>query len=65
MQVKLVYDGKGGTELLRYLQLEEVPRKGQVLDIGAGVQLEVMQVTLTPESMFQKAVALVRRLRHA
>jgi hypothetical protein len=63
MQVKLVYDGKGGTELLKFLQLEHLPTKGEVLDMGGGAMLEVMQVTLTPESMFQKAVALVRALK--
>ena len=60
MQVKLIYDGKGGTEFLRYLQLTELPATGQVLDVGGGVMLQVLQVTSTPESMFQKAVALVR-----
>ena len=66
MQVKLVYDeGHAGTDLMKYLQLEEFPTKGQVLDVGGGLKLEVLQVTPTPESMFQKAVALVRPVTSA
>ena len=64
MQVKLEYDGQGGTELMRCVQLQEFPTKGDVLDVGGGVMLEVIQVTPTPESM-QKAIALVRPLTAA
>jgi hypothetical protein len=66
MQVKLVYDdANGGTEFLRCLQLDEVPTKGQVLDVGGGVMLEVIEVTPAPDGGSQKASALVRPLRAA
>lgn len=65
MQIKLVYDGQGGTESMRFLQLPEFPTKGQVLDVGGGLMLEVTQVTVTPESMFQQAVAVVRLMKAA
>lgn len=63
MQVKLLYEAQGETELLRYLQLEDLPTKGQVLDIGGGALLEVLHVTPTPESMLQKVIATVRPLK--
>jgi hypothetical protein len=65
MKVKLVYEAQGETELLRYLQLQEFPTKGQVLDVGGGVMLEVIEATATPESTFQKVIATVRPLKAA
>jgi hypothetical protein len=65
MQIKLLYDASGETGTRKYVQLPELPRKGQVLDIGGGIRLEVVEVTPTPKSMFQKAIAVVRRLKAA
>lgn len=65
MQIKLQYDANGGTEWLRYLHLPELPTKGQVLDVGGGMMLEVMEVTATPTSLYQGGVAIVRPLSEA
>ena len=65
MQFKLQYETDLGQQALPYIDLTEFPREGEVLDIGAGVTLQVLEVTKTPSSGNHAAIAYVRSLTEA
>lgn len=65
MQIKLQYESDLDAQALPYIDLSKLPREGEILDVGAGITLEVMEVTRTPSSADHVAVVHVRFLQAA
>ena len=65
MQIKLQYEGDLDAQALPYIDLSDLPREGQILDVGAGITLEVLEIMKTPSSADHVAVVNVRFLQAA
>jgi hypothetical protein len=59
MKLKLQYDSYLGLNVMPYVNVKKIPRKGETFSVG-GVTLEVTAVLETPFSKFQAAIVYVR-----
>ncbi len=65
MQIKLQYESDLDAQALPYIDLSKLPRQGEILDVGAGITLEVLEITKMPSSADHVAVVHVRFLQAA